>query len=141
VILAVGRMVEVAGVAADRLAADGVSCGVVNARWVKPVDPRLVADWGLRYPLLVTAEDNVGSGGFGAAVLEALAPHGLAGKVRVAALPDQFLPQGKQAEILAQHGLSPEGLADLVRKSLSSQGSGRRSAGTAGLPQLRPPTT
>jgi 1-deoxy-D-xylulose-5-phosphate synthase len=141
VILAVGRMVEVAAVAADRLAAEGVSCGVVNARWVKPVDPRLASDWAWRYPLLVTAEDNVGIGGFGAAVLEALAPHGLAGKVRVAALPDQFLPQGKQAEILAQHGLSPEGLAEAVRKALRTQGEGRRSAGTAGLPQRRPPAT
>src|SRR5207253_8554337 len=38
-ILAIGRMVEVALVAADRLAADGISCGVINARWLKPMDP------------------------------------------------------------------------------------------------------
>jgi 1-deoxy-D-xylulose-5-phosphate synthase len=120
-------------VAADRLAAEGISCGVINARWLKPVDPRLLSDWAQRYPLLVTAEDNVGSGGFGAAVLETLAPEGLAGKVRVAALPDQFLPQGKQAELLAQHGLAPEGLADLVRDSL------RAVARRAELPQLRRP--
>ena len=119
-ILAVGRMVEVAGVAADRLAAEGISCGVINSRWLKPVDPRLLSDWARRYPLLVTAEDNVGSGGFGAAVLEALAPTGLAGKVRIAALPDEFLPQGKQAAILAEHGLAPEGLAELVRRNVRS---------------------
>src|SRR5207245_1079828 len=132
-ILAVGRMVEVASVAADRLAAEGVSCGVINARWLKPVDPRLLTDWAQRYPLLVTAEDNVGSGGFGAAVLEALAPQGLAGKVSVAALPDQFLPQGKQAELLAQNGLAPDGLATLVSESL------RAIARKAELPQLRRP--
>jgi 1-deoxy-D-xylulose-5-phosphate synthase len=117
-ILAVGRMVEVASVAADRLAEQGISCGVINARWLKPVDPRLVSDWARRYPLLVTAEDNVGSGGFGAAVLETLAPTGLAGKVRIAALPDRFLPHGKPAEILAENGLAPEGLIALVRQSL-----------------------
>ena len=116
-ILAIGRMVEVATVAADQLEAEGISCGVVNARWLKPIDPRLVADWARRYPLLVTAEDNVGSG-FGSAVLEALAPHGLAGKVRVAALPDRFLAHGKQAEILAEHGLDPDGLARTVRAAL-----------------------
>src|SRR5438105_2912587 len=132
-ILAVGRMVEVASVAADRLADEGVSCGVVNARWLKPVDPRLLTDWAQRYPLLVTAEDNVGSGGFGAAVLEALAPEGLAGKVRVAALPDQFLPQGKQAELLAQNGLAPEGLAAMVSDNL------RAIAQRAELTQLRRP--
>jgi 1-deoxy-D-xylulose-5-phosphate synthase len=119
-ILAIGRMVEVATVAADQLAADGIACGVVNARWLKPMDPRLVTDWAVRYPLLLTAEDNVGSG-FGSAVLEALAPHGLAGKVRVAALPDRFLTHGKQAEILAEHGLDPEGLAKTVRAALAQR--------------------
>jgi 1-deoxy-D-xylulose-5-phosphate synthase len=118
-ILAVGRMVEVASVAADRLAEQGISCGVINARWLKPVDPRLLSDWARRYPLLVTAEDNVGSGGFGAAVLETLAPTGLAGKVRIAALPDRFLPHGKQAAILAENGLAPEGLIALVKRSLN----------------------
>ncbi len=117
-ILAIGRMVEVATVAADQLAAEGIACGVVNARWLKPMDPRLLTDWAIRYPLLVTAEDNMASG-FGSAVLEALAPRGLAGKVRVAALPDRFLPHGKQAEILAEHGLDPEGLALTVKSALA----------------------
>ncbi|HEY7199500.1 MAG TPA: 1-deoxy-D-xylulose-5-phosphate synthase [Candidatus Dormibacteraeota bacterium] len=120
-ILAIGRMVEVATVAADQLAAEGIACGVINARWLKPMDPRLASDWGRRYPLLVTAEDNVGTGGFGSAVLEALAPHGLAGKVRVAALPDGFLPHGKQAELLAEHGLDPLGLATAVRTALAER--------------------
>jgi len=119
-ILAIGRMVEVATVAADQLAAEGIACGVVNARWLKPMDPRLVTDWAVRYPMLITAEDNVGSG-FGSAVLEALAPHGLAGKVRVAALPDGFLPHGKQAAILAEHGLDPDGLARTVRSALAER--------------------
>jgi 1-deoxy-D-xylulose-5-phosphate synthase len=119
VILAVGRMVEVASVAAEKLAEQGVSCGVVNARWVKPMDTRLVSDWARRYPVIVTAEDNVGTGGFGAGVLEALAPHGLAGKVHVAALPDGFLTHDSPAKTLAQHGLDPAGLAATVRATLA----------------------
>ena len=117
-IVAIGRMVEVATVAADQLAAEGIACGVLNARWLKPMDPRLLSDWARRYRILVTAEDNVVAGGFGSAVLEALAPHGLAGKVRMAALPDRFLPHGKQAEILAEHGLDPEGLVLTVKSAL-----------------------
>jgi 1-deoxy-D-xylulose-5-phosphate synthase len=120
-ILAIGRMVEVATVAADQLAAEGVDCGVINARWLKPMDPRLVTDWARRYPVLLTAEDNVGTGGFGSAVLEALAPHGLAGNVRVAALPDRFLHHGRQAEILAEHGLDPDGLALAVRSAIAER--------------------
>ncbi len=109
-IFAVGRMVEVAREAAERLALQGIECTVVNARWVKPVDPRIV-DWAKRHAIVMTVEDNVGSGGFGGAVLEALAPHGLAGRVRPLALPDQFLPQGKAADILKDNGLDAAGIA------------------------------
>src|SRR6266568_3692353 len=117
VIFAVGRMVEVAGEAAARLEMQGISCAVVNARWIKPVDPRIV-DWARSHPVVLTAEDNVGSGGFGGAVLEALAPHGLAGRVRMLALPDEFLPQGKAAEILTEHGLDAAGIAKAVYEAI-----------------------
>src|SRR5438067_9116713 len=113
VIFATGRMVEVAKEAAERLETMGLSCGVVNARWIKPVDPRMV-DWARGVNTVVTVEDNVGAGGFGGAVLEALAPHGLAGKVRILALPDQFLPHGKASDILREHGLDATGVARSV---------------------------
>jgi 1-deoxy-D-xylulose-5-phosphate synthase len=120
-IVAIGRMVGAAQEAAELLAADGIDIGVINARWLKPIDPRLVDEWGKRYPLLLTAEDGVASGGLGAAVLEALAPSGSAGKVRVAALPDSFLPHGKGSDILAQHGLSGAGLADRIRAEVGQR--------------------
>ena len=113
VIFATGRMVEIAKEAAERLEAMGLSCGVVNARWIKPVDPRMV-DWARGVGTVVTVEDNVGAGGFGGAVLESLAPHGLAGKVRTIALPDQFLPHGKASDILREHGLDAAGVAKSV---------------------------
>ena len=116
--LAIGRMVATAQEAADILAGEGIDAGVVNARWLKPMDSRLVTDWAVRYPLLVTAEDNVVSGGFGAAVLETLAPTGLGGKVRLAALPDRFLGHGKPQDILSQHGLDAAGLAGAARDAI-----------------------
>jgi len=90
-----------------------LSCGVVNARWIKPADPRMV-DWARGVGTVVTVEDNVGAGGFGGSVLEALAPHGLAGKVRTIALPDQFLQHGKASDILREHGLDAAGVARSV---------------------------
>jgi 1-deoxy-D-xylulose-5-phosphate synthase len=119
--LAIGRMVAAAQEAADILAGDGIDAGVINARWLKPVDPRLASEWAPRYPLLITAEDNVGTGGFGAAVLEALAPTGLAGKVRVLALPDRFLPHGKPQDILAESGLDAAGLAGAARQAVRAK--------------------
>ncbi|MBO0702353.1 MAG: 1-deoxy-D-xylulose-5-phosphate synthase, partial [Candidatus Dormibacteraeota bacterium] len=122
-ILAVGRMVEVAAVASDLLGQDGIDCAVLNARWIKPLDSQL-PELAARYPVLVTAEDNVVTGGFGAAVLEALAPHGLAGRVRPAALPDEYIGHANPATILAGRGLDPEGLAQTVRRSLRSLADG-----------------
>ena len=117
VIFAVGRMVEIATEAAERLELQGVSCAVVNARWIKPVDPR-IADWARAHRVVVTVEDNVGAGGFGGAVLESLAPHGLAGRVRTLALPDEFLPHGKAADILKEHGLDAAGVAKAVYEAV-----------------------
>ena len=120
VIFAVGRMVEVAMEAAERLELQKVSCAVVNSRWIKPVDPRIV-DWARAHPVVITVEDNVGAGGFGGAVLETLAPHGLAGRVRVLALPDEFLPQGKASDILREHGLDPAGVAKAVYEAIKGK--------------------
>ena len=118
-VVAIGRMVGIALEAAELLEAEAIDLGVINARWLKPIDPRLISEWAVRYPHLLTAEDNIGNGGLGGAVLEALAPHGLAGGVRTLALPDGFLPQGKAADIMAEHGLTPEGIADRVRAMTS----------------------
>ncbi|MDQ6692130.1 MAG: 1-deoxy-D-xylulose-5-phosphate synthase, partial [Candidatus Dormibacteraeota bacterium] len=129
VIIAIGRMVGAAREAADLLARENISCAVINARWLKPIDPRLVEEWADRYPLILTAEDGVLSGGLGAAVLEALSPAGMAGKVRLAGLPDGFLPQGKAPDILAAHGLTAEGLATRVRKEVLGLRPTRKAAG------------
>src|SRR5690606_28737935 len=63
-LLAAGRPVEAAHKAAGILSTEGVSVTTVNARWIKPLDPRL-ADWAAAHRRVVTVEDNVVSGGFG----------------------------------------------------------------------------
>ena len=51
-------------------------------------------------------------------MLEALAPHGLAGRVRTLALPDAFLAQGKASDILKEHGLDAAGIARAVYEAI-----------------------
>jgi 1-deoxy-D-xylulose-5-phosphate synthase len=109
-LLAVGRMVETAQKVAASLSQHGVSTGVVNARWVKPLDPRLTG-WVERYRRVVTLEDNVIAGGFGSAVLEALTGTELAGRVITLGIPDRFLPAGPADEVLAEAGLDPDSIA------------------------------
>jgi 1-deoxy-D-xylulose-5-phosphate synthase len=114
--------------AAALLARDGVEATVVNARWLKPLDGELLEDVARRHRLVLTVEEGIVSGGLGTAVLEALAPVGLSGKVRIHGLPDQFLAHGRPAEILAEHGLTGDGVATRVRVELG--------IATAGKPQL-----
>jgi 1-deoxy-D-xylulose-5-phosphate synthase len=112
-LLATGRMVEHAHKASTTLGQQGVSVGIVNARWVKPMDDRL-KDWLQAYPLVVTLEDNVVTGGFGAGVLEAASLHGLADRVRVIGIPDEFLPPGSAGEVMKSIGLDADSIAGRV---------------------------
>ena len=111
--IANGRMVEICEKAAVDLEQQGVSCGVLNARWIKPLDPRL-REWADRYDLIVTVEDGVTSGGFGAAVLERLAGTPSAGRVEVLGVPDRFLPFGSADEVLSSIGLDAQSIATHV---------------------------
>ena len=116
-ILAVGPLVEEALEASRILADRNLSIGVINARWVKPLDPKL-DHWAAKFPLLLTAEDNVLAGGFGSAVLEHLSASGNAAGVRCAGLADSFAPQGSQAALRASFGLDARGLAERLMAEL-----------------------
>ncbi|HEY9288352.1 MAG TPA: 1-deoxy-D-xylulose-5-phosphate synthase [Candidatus Dormibacteraeota bacterium] len=116
-LLATGKMVAVATEAAALLDGDGLPLTVVNARYVKPLDPRLES-WARRHPAVLTLEDNVMTGGFGSSVTEVLAP--LAIPVTVIGLPDAFIEQGTQIELLKQLELDPPGVAARIRRVLTS---------------------
>jgi len=112
-LIAVGRMVEVAEKAALDLAERGVSVGVVNARWVKPLDPRIL-EWASPVTQVVTLEDNVLAGGFGSAVMEAFSSAGMAKKVTSIGVPDQFLPFGSPSDLHESVGMDAPGVVDRV---------------------------
>ena len=90
--------------------------GVVNARFLKPLD-RDTLRWLSRYKLL-TVEDHQKMGGFGSAVLEALNEMGLKPEVRLLGLPDRFFEHGTIPSLHRQAGIDPEG----IRKTLEEMG-------------------
>src|SRR5687767_7741844 len=69
-IVAYGSMVATARAAAEKLAAEGISATVVNARFVKPLDEALLTQLAGKHQLIVTVEEAYLAGGFGSAVLE-----------------------------------------------------------------------
>jgi 1-deoxy-D-xylulose-5-phosphate synthase len=114
-LLATGKLVSVAMEAAAVLDAEGLPLTVINSRYIKPLDSRLES-WARRHPAVLTLEDNVATGGFGSAVSEVLAPLGI--PVTVMAVPDNFIEQGGQSELLKQLGLDAQGVAARVRRAL-----------------------
>ena len=111
-------MVEIAEKAAVDIRARGYSAGVVNARWVKPLDPRIL-EWAAPVEHVVTLEDNVLAGGFGAGVLEAFAGAGLVKDITCIGIPDQFLPFGSPTDIAHYAGLDADSVATRVLSVLA----------------------
>jgi 1-deoxy-D-xylulose-5-phosphate synthase len=96
-------------------AAEELNAGVVNMRFVKPLDDEMVASVAKKYELLVTVEENTVMGGAGSAVLESLSSRGLTVPVLQLGLPDIFIDQGDPAQMLADCGLDKAGIIASVR--------------------------
>ncbi len=120
VLLTVGPCAAAALEAAALLEADGVSAGVADARWVKPLDTALLDE--IRGIPLVTVEENTLDGGFGAAVLEHYEREGRLGGLRLRrhGVPDVFSEQGTRAEQLEMHDLHAAGLRRTVLDFLAA---------------------
>ena len=110
-LLAVGSMVDAAQKTAKLLKEEGLAAAVVNMRTVKPLDEELLHRMAHEKKMLVTMEENALAGGFGSAVLEALADAGLLVPVVRFGIGDAFIEQGKPQELLEMAGLLPEQMA------------------------------
>ncbi|MBV5339974.1 MAG: 1-deoxy-D-xylulose-5-phosphate synthase [Deltaproteobacteria bacterium] len=110
-IVAIGATVYPAVQAADALRLKGFSVGVVNARFVKPLDAELILGVARRTGRILTVEENALQGGFGSAVLEILYDNNLQDvKVRRLGLPDHYIEQGSQAQLRRDVGIDAEGI-------------------------------
>ena len=120
VVWAYGALVSKALEAAERLARQGVSIGVVDARFAKPLDEELLTQHALKYRHIVTVEEHQRAGGFGSAVLEAwsrlLSPEA---RVRVLGVPDRYVDHATtREEQLAEAGIDADGIERTVRSLL-----------------------
>ena len=122
-----GPIVMRAMEAAEALAAEGWSIGVINARFVKPLDRQLILDQARGKKLVVTFEESVVSGGFGSAVLEAfedarlLDPAYRDVPVKIVGLPaDRFVDHGSVVDLRRILRLDAPGLTEQVRESVAA---------------------
>ncbi len=134
-----GPIVARAAAAAEALEADGWSVGVVNARFVKPLDRQLILDAARGRRLVVTFEESVVSGGFGSAVLETIEEARLTDAayrdvaVRILGIPaDRFVDHGAVADLRRSLRLDVAGLTEQVREAIAALGLAPRSGVPAG---------
>lgn len=110
VVLAGGKALEYA-----RRAVEGLpSVGLINARFVKPLDTVMLLELARSAKAIVTVEDNQRSGGFGSAVLEALSDAGLSTPVRVLGIPDEFYEQAEVSSIHARAGIDAQAIRTVL---------------------------
>jgi 1-deoxy-D-xylulose-5-phosphate synthase len=110
-ILAFGSMVQPALEAAETLDAT-----VVNMRFIKPLDTDMLDDIAAHHDLIVTIEENTLIGGAGSGVAEYLLSMGSTTAIKLLGLPDNFIDHGQQQQMLADCGLSPEGIINTVKQ-------------------------
>ena len=93
-LISVGHMFETAAKVREKLKAAGFNASLINARFVKPLDEQMIAKLAEDHRLLVTIEENVGSGGFGERVLEAAMRLNLDVRILTICLPDDYIEHG-----------------------------------------------
>jgi 1-deoxy-D-xylulose-5-phosphate synthase len=125
-IVGFGPIVERGRQAAEMLEADGWSVGIINARYAKPLDRQLILDQARGKKLLVTLEESVVTGGFGAGVLELVEEARVADPayrdvtVRIVGIPaDRFVDHGSVDDLRRLLRLDAAGIAAQIGETLA----------------------
>lgn len=119
-ILCAGTQLADCQEAAAQLREEGLEIGVVNARFVKPIDREVIQRALEETAFVVTVEEGMLMGGFGSAVLEAANEMQLdASRVHRLGIPDTFVEHGKREELLAEIQIDAQGIAQTCREAAS----------------------
>lgn len=118
-ILVVGSMVAPGIAAADILKEHNLEIFVVNCRFIKPMDEKILREMREKCNVIITIEENSLKGGFGEGVDEMLENLKLSNSgVYHLGIPDSFIEHGSRKKLLESIGLSPEKISDFILKKL-----------------------
>ncbi|HYF82847.1 MAG TPA: 1-deoxy-D-xylulose-5-phosphate synthase [Clostridia bacterium] len=116
VIIAEGNLVYRALEVCERLKQEGKSFTVVNARFLKPLDEKLLLELAKKYKAIYTLEDNVISGGFGSSILELYSQNKVEVNVTVLGFDDSFIPHGEKEELYSLKNIDCESIFNTIMK-------------------------
>lgn len=112
-LMAFGSMVPVA-----QLVAEKCGYGLLNMRFVKPLDEKAILEAAQQYDLIVTVEENAVAGGAGSGINEFLMQNAIMRPVLNLGLPDRWVDQGSHKQLLAECGLDADGIEHSIQKYL-----------------------
>ena len=121
-IVATGSMVPVAEKATLLLTGEGIDAAVINARYIKPLDRKLLTELAGEYETIVTVEEGTLHGGLGSQITQfcqslARRPE----RIISLGLPDNFVTHGPRSKLLADVGLTPEAVVTAIKNSRSAE--------------------
>lgn len=115
-LLSIGHIGNYAIKACEMLAKEGIQPAHFDMRFAKPLDEALLHEIFSTYNKVITIEDGCIMGGFGSAVVEFMADHGYAAKVKRLGIQDKIFEHGEQLELHKESGFAPEDIAQAVRE-------------------------
>ncbi len=121
-LLAVGNMVNYSLEAAEKLSLEGISCEIINMRFVKPLDTNRLDEVANRFEKIITLEESTLVGGFGSGILEYFAGKNYKNDILKIGLPDNFVDHGTQQELHKILGIDPDGIVEKVKLFCKDRG-------------------
>ena len=118
VIIATGKMVQMAEKAAIILEKSNINVTIINACFIKPIDKRMIKDLVDNNKIIITLEDNVISGGMGSEILNYISTLGSSIKFKSLGFVDEFINQGDIKSLYKKYNLDPEGIVNSVIEML-----------------------
>ena len=112
-IIGIGPILYDAISAAEELKADAA---IINARFAKPLDKKLILDYAKKIKNIITLEEGTINGGFGSAVIELLQDNGITANVKRIGIPDEFIEHGKPDIQKKLIGIDKEGIKGIIQK-------------------------
>jgi 1-deoxy-D-xylulose-5-phosphate synthase len=119
-ILSFGTVGTFALEASEKLAANGISAGVYDMRFVKPLDETMLHEVFAKFSQVITVEDGCIQGGFGSAIIEFMAQNGYMAKVKMLGIPDKFFEHGTQEELYKLAGFDTDSIVSTAEKMVGA---------------------
>jgi 1-deoxy-D-xylulose-5-phosphate synthase len=119
-ILTLGPVGNFASEACDLLSKQGISAGLYDMRFIKPLDESLLHEIFTKFDRVITIEDGCLQGGFGSAVLEFMVDHGYTSRLKRLGIPDGIIEHGEPSDLYKECGFDTEGIVKVVNEQMSS---------------------